>query len=75
MSTTTITSQNVLVLFPHMTLAPFTSLHIENILGTQGRTDISSVLVGNVLNAPHRRDCFLIGFILVGLLSIINNQS
>merc|ERR1712179_854976 len=24
--------------------------------GNQGRTDISSVLVGNVLNAPHRRE-------------------
>ena len=33
--------------------------------GNNGKTDISAVLVGNVLGAPIRRDSFLIGFMLV----------
>ena len=32
--------------------------------GNEGRTDTSAVLVGNVLDAPIRRDGFLIGFML-----------
>ena len=51
---------------------PYFFLHsfILKILLHQGRTDISSVLVGNVLDAPHRRDRFLIGFMLVSILLI-----
>ena len=56
---------------------PYFFLHsfILKILLHQGRTDISSVLVGNVLDAPHRRDRFLIGFMLVPILFNNNQQT